>query len=99
MPTEDDVRQRAMTQLGLPLVRQVLRHLAGHGPSTRAELAEACGVHPQAINHAVRRLEPLSLVSVDHPQGQRHGKRVRYLLDHDGLTRTLDALGDYVLGR
>lgn len=70
----------------------VLRHLAGHGRATAAQLATAVHVSPQGISLAVRELERQELVvKVPDPADKRRWwieatEAGRQRLDHDSAT-------------
>lgn len=77
---------------------QVLHELAANGPTTAPELAQRLGTNRASIGAHLKALESAGLVGADVAIGQRHGRTVRWNIDHQRVEQSVRRLGDYFTG-
>ena len=101
MPTSSDDWITSLRQLaGSEQRLRVLAVLASHPePMFHRQIMDALDergqrVHPTGLGKMLRELESFGYISGDLAQELRHGRTVRYTINHDAVASVLDAARD-----
>lgn len=93
-----EAADRAFHALSSRARTMVLRALTRDADRSRPQIAKTTGLTTEAVRVSLNELERLGYVTVSHPPGLRHGRRVTYSANADTFRNDLAVLAAYIHG-